>query len=164
MQAAPRAGSAGARRGREHRPSPDPKSIAIKIIAVKTIPDIGTDRALRRFLGNPSLKGLVSMISGAYLRRQAEILIAMSRATFDLTVAGRLRRMAAELQAKAAEEDDARKTTLCPYRRAAALPAAGAEVPASADRLYLLQPGPGNHRTGSAARFFKACPSSAFAP
>jgi hypothetical protein len=47
------------------------------------------------------------MISGAYLRRQAEILIAMSRATFDLTVAGRLRRMAAELQAKAAEEDDA---------------------------------------------------------
>jgi len=46
------------------------------------------------------------MISGAYLRRQAEILIAMSRATFDLTIAGRLRRMAAELQDKAAEEDD----------------------------------------------------------
>jgi len=33
-------------------------------------------------------------------------LIAMSRATFDLTIAGRLRRMAAELQDKAAEEDD----------------------------------------------------------
>jgi hypothetical protein len=47
------------------------------------------------------------MISGAYLRRQAEILIAMSRATFDLTIAGRLRRMAAELQAKATEENDA---------------------------------------------------------
>jgi len=47
------------------------------------------------------------MISGAYLRRQAEILIAMSRATFDLTIAGRLRRMAVELQDKAAEEDDA---------------------------------------------------------
>jgi hypothetical protein len=47
------------------------------------------------------------MISGAYLRRQAEILISMSRATFDLTIAGRLRRMAAELQDKAAEEDDA---------------------------------------------------------
>jgi hypothetical protein len=47
------------------------------------------------------------MISGTYLRRQAEILIAMSRATFDLTIAGRLRRMAAELQDKAAEEDDA---------------------------------------------------------
>jgi hypothetical protein len=45
------------------------------------------------------------MISGAYLRRQADTLIAMSRATFDLTIAGRLRRMAAELQA--AEEDDA---------------------------------------------------------
>jgi len=47
------------------------------------------------------------MISGAYLRRQAEILTAMSRATFDLTIAGRLRRMAAELQDKATEEDDA---------------------------------------------------------
>jgi hypothetical protein len=46
------------------------------------------------------------MISGAYLRRQAEILIAMSRATFDLTIAGRLRRMAAELQDKAAEDED----------------------------------------------------------
>jgi hypothetical protein len=47
------------------------------------------------------------MISGAYLRRQAEILTAMSRATFDLTIAGRLRRMAAELQDKASEEDEA---------------------------------------------------------
>jgi hypothetical protein len=47
------------------------------------------------------------MISGTYLRRQAEILIAMSRATFDLTIAGRLRRMAVELQDKAADEDDA---------------------------------------------------------
>jgi hypothetical protein len=45
------------------------------------------------------------MVSGTYLRRQAEILIAMSRATFDLTIAGRLRRMAAELQDKAAEQD-----------------------------------------------------------
>jgi hypothetical protein len=46
------------------------------------------------------------MVTGAYLRRQAEILIAMSRATFDLTIAGRLRRMAAELQAKAVEQDE----------------------------------------------------------
>jgi len=46
------------------------------------------------------------MLSSAYLRRQAEVLIAMSRATFDLTIAGRLRRMAAELQAKAAELDE----------------------------------------------------------
>jgi hypothetical protein len=51
------------------------------------------------------------MISSAYLRRQAEILIAMSRATFDLTIAGRLRRMAAELQDKAAEQDDASPRT-----------------------------------------------------
>jgi hypothetical protein len=53
----------------------------------------------------PSFEGLASMVSGTYLRRQAEILIAMSRATFDLTIAGRLRRMAAELQDKAAEQD-----------------------------------------------------------
>jgi hypothetical protein len=53
-----------------------------------------------------SFKGLVAMVSGAYLRRQAETLVAMSRATFDLTIAGRLRRMSAELQAKAAEQDD----------------------------------------------------------
>jgi hypothetical protein len=46
------------------------------------------------------------MVTGAYLRRQAEILIAMSRATFDLTIAGRLRRTAAELQDKAAEQDE----------------------------------------------------------
>jgi len=46
------------------------------------------------------------MVTGAYLRRQAEILITMSRATFDLTIAGRLRRMAAELQDKAAEQDE----------------------------------------------------------
>jgi hypothetical protein len=45
------------------------------------------------------------MVSGAYLLRQAEALIAISRATFDLTIAGRLRRMAAELQTKAAEQD-----------------------------------------------------------
>jgi hypothetical protein len=38
------------------------------------------------------------MISGAYLRRQAEILIAMSRATLDLAMAARLRKMASELQ------------------------------------------------------------------
>jgi hypothetical protein len=107
VQAAPSASSAGDRRGREHRPSPDSKTIPITTILIKTIPDIGTDPALRRFPGKPSLKGLVSMISGTYLLRQAEILIAMSRATFDLTVAGRLRRMAAELQDKAAEEDDA---------------------------------------------------------
>ena len=57
------------------------------------------------------------MINGAYLRRQAEILIAMSRATFDLTIAGRLRRMAAELQDKAAEEDDA--SPVLPHSRVA---------------------------------------------
>jgi hypothetical protein len=46
------------------------------------------------------------MIHGAYLRKQAEILIAMSRATFDLGMAGRLREMASELQTRAAEQED----------------------------------------------------------
>jgi hypothetical protein len=37
----------------------------------------------------------------SFLRRQAEHCIALSRATFDLTVAGRLRNMADELRARA---------------------------------------------------------------
>jgi hypothetical protein len=45
------------------------------------------------------------MVSRAYLRQQAEILIAMSRATFDLGVAGRLRIMASEFQNRAAEQE-----------------------------------------------------------
>jgi hypothetical protein len=45
------------------------------------------------------------MVSGAYLRQQGEILIAMSRATLDLGMAGRLREMASELQARAAEQE-----------------------------------------------------------
>ena len=44
------------------------------------------------------------MVSSAYLRQQAEILIAMSRAIFDLGVAGRLRIMASEFQNRAAEQ------------------------------------------------------------
>ena len=48
------------------------------------------------------------MISGAYLRQQAKILIAMSRVTLDLGMAGRLRKMASELQARAAEQEDTR--------------------------------------------------------
>jgi hypothetical protein len=46
-----------------------------------------------------------AMVSSAYLRQQAEILIAMSRATLDLGVAGRLREMASELQARAGEQE-----------------------------------------------------------
>ena len=59
----------------------------------------------RGYRGKTLCEGLASMVSGPYLRRQAEILVAMSRATFDLTIAGRLRRMAAELQDKAAEQE-----------------------------------------------------------
>jgi hypothetical protein len=46
------------------------------------------------------------MRNSDFLRGQAEKCIALSRATFDLTLAGRLRTMAAELRAQAAEEDD----------------------------------------------------------
>jgi hypothetical protein len=46
------------------------------------------------------------MVTSVYLRQQAEILIAMSRATLDLGIAGRLRAMASELQTRAAEQED----------------------------------------------------------
>jgi hypothetical protein len=48
------------------------------------------------------------MVNAAYLRQQAEILMAMSRATLDLGVAGRLRAMASELQTRAAEQEGER--------------------------------------------------------
>jgi hypothetical protein len=50
------------------------------------------------------------MVNAMYLRRQAERLLALSRATIDLAIAGRLRGLADELLAKAdeleAEEDE----------------------------------------------------------
>jgi len=50
------------------------------------------------------------MINAMYLRHQAERLLALSRATIDLAIAGRLRGLAGEFLAKAeeleAEEDD----------------------------------------------------------
>jgi hypothetical protein len=42
-----------------------------------------------------------------YLRRQAENCLNLSRATFDLVIASRLRAMADELRRKAQELDDA---------------------------------------------------------
>jgi hypothetical protein len=42
----------------------------------------------------------------SFLRRQAEHCIALSRATFDLTIASRLRTMAEELRARASELED----------------------------------------------------------
>ena len=41
-----------------------------------------------------------------FLRYQAERCVALSRATIDLTVAGRLRAMAADFRSKAAEWDN----------------------------------------------------------
>jgi hypothetical protein len=59
------------------------------------------------------------MISN-YLRRQAEVLLSLSRATLDLGVAGRLRMVAMELRAKAQELDrDADRAPEAPARRRA---------------------------------------------
>ena len=52
------------------------------------------------------------MVSSAYLRQQAEVLTAMSQTTFDLGIAARLREMASQFQARAAEhEQDAECTS-----------------------------------------------------
>jgi hypothetical protein len=42
----------------------------------------------------------------SFLRRQAELCISLSRATFDLTVAGRLRAMADDFRARASRWED----------------------------------------------------------
>jgi hypothetical protein len=68
----------------------------------------GTKTALCRLPGIAPRSKESPMVSGAYLRQQAEILIAMSRATLDLGMARRLREMASELQARAAEQEDTR--------------------------------------------------------
>jgi len=48
-------------------------------------------------------------MTSSYLLRQAEALLILSRATFDLAVAGRLRALAAEFRAKAQQlEQDGR--------------------------------------------------------
>ena len=65
----------------------------------------GTKTALCRLPGIAPLQKNSAMVSSAYLRQQAEILIAMSQATFDLRVAGRLRVMASEFQNRAAEQE-----------------------------------------------------------
>jgi hypothetical protein len=49
------------------------------------------------------------MLTPEFLRRQAENCLRIARSCFDLTSAERLRLMAAELNAKAAEMDEQRK-------------------------------------------------------
>ncbi|MGA7489047.1 MAG: hypothetical protein WBW74_19155 [Xanthobacteraceae bacterium] len=46
------------------------------------------------------------MVNAMYFRRQAERLLALSRATIDLRIAARLRALAVEFQAKADELDE----------------------------------------------------------
>jgi hypothetical protein len=45
----------------------------------------------------------LTTMTSTYLLRQAEALLALSRATFDLALAGRLRALAEEFRAKAEE-------------------------------------------------------------
>jgi hypothetical protein len=73
-------------------------------ISVKLYHTAGTETALCRLPGIEFPRECV-VVSGPYLRQQAEILIAISRTSFDLGVARRLREVASELQAKAAEQD-----------------------------------------------------------
>lgn len=54
----------------------------------------------------PVQGGVGYMATAMYFRRQAEVLLALSRATIDLAVAGRLRALAAEFRAKADQLDD----------------------------------------------------------
>jgi hypothetical protein len=73
----------------------------------KTSPHRGTAGGGRRLCHmNDNKHGTATppMISN-YLQRQAEVLLSLSRATFDLGLAGRLRALAMELRAKAQELD-----------------------------------------------------------
>ena len=58
-------------------------------------------------------------MTSTYLLRQEEALLNLSRATFDLTVAGRLRALAAEFRAKAQqlEQDGPIPTEFAPANR-----------------------------------------------
>jgi hypothetical protein len=84
------------------------RSSLLPCASLKLCRGSGTKTALCRLPGIAPRSKESPMISGAYLRQQAEILIAMSRATLDLGMAGRLREMASELQARAAEQEDKR--------------------------------------------------------
>ncbi len=58
---------------------------------------------------------LSSILDADYLRRQADTCLRIAHATFDLTTAERLRFLAIELRAKAAELDN--ETLLKPHMR-----------------------------------------------
>jgi hypothetical protein len=73
----------------------------------------GTDgRGRHLFARTPDLRirAVVEMNNGMYLRRQAEVLLNLSRATIDLVIAARLRALAAEFQARADEQEEERFT------------------------------------------------------
>jgi hypothetical protein len=70
----------------------------------------GTHRSNRRYLLKRLRRRLwartMKETDSNFLRRQAEQCIALSRATFDLTLASRLRAMAVELHAKASDLEE----------------------------------------------------------
>jgi len=61
------------------------------------------------------------MIDADYLRRQAESCLSLSRTTFDLAIAARLRALADELRRKAQELDDGDSHFLMPMRNGGAV-------------------------------------------
>jgi hypothetical protein len=57
------------------------------------------------------------MANAMYLRKQAQVLLHLSRATIDLGIAARLRTLAAEFEAKADELEDDDDFSPWPSRR-----------------------------------------------
>jgi hypothetical protein len=65
----------------------------------------------------PGARGGCQMANAMYLRKQAQVLLHLSRATMDLGIAARLRALAAEFEAKADELEDDEDFSPWPPRR-----------------------------------------------
>ena len=67
------------------------------------------------------------MVHAMYLRRQAEVLVNLARATIDLGMAARLRGLAAEFRAEA-DEIEQQRLVLSSLARVALCPSAAVET------------------------------------
>jgi hypothetical protein len=65
---------------------------------------------------SPRNRGL-GIVTATYLRRQAGVLLSLSRATIDLGIAARLRTMAVEFQSKADEMEEEEQDFPSPPRQ-----------------------------------------------
>jgi hypothetical protein len=65
----------------------------------------------------------LGIVTATYLRRQADVLLGLSRATIDLGIAARLRTLAAEFQSKADEIEEEEQDFPSPPRQPWALSA-----------------------------------------